>query len=216
MIYVKSDFLTNYMQALEDKDDKLIMDMLTSEIAYVIIHNKKEFIEKLKQAGFKFPQTISNKKLADVVIENLGNKHMMYTLSYFVAKHNEVLTGAEKNAVRSEEKSNKKTTEDAVKTVAKGIMMIEGELKEEEAAQALVKKRVYMMIRSEQTAKGGGKKKTNKTGKYSKASGMSRKNRKKIIITVSVIGAGVLIFLIARHFYLKNKAKGAAAAAPAA
>lgn len=209
MIYLKSDFLTNYMTALEKQDERLVMDMLTEQIARIIVNDKKDFIFGLKKSGYQMPDNMSDKKLADVIVENLGQKHMMYTLSYYIAKNNDALLGAEKDAQRQEEGKKTPNTQDAVKTIAKGIMMVEGELKSEEAAQVLVKKRIYLMIGGEKKAQG----KTQKTTKTSNASGEKKGN--KMVVIISVAAAAALLFFIIRYFYLKKKG-GASTAPPVA
>ena len=61
-------------------------DILLSEIADMVVLKKDEVIDKLNHAGIPTDSSVSEAEVADVVVDNLGNKKLIHGLATIVAK----------------------------------------------------------------------------------------------------------------------------------
>lgn len=83
-----SSFYQNYSAFKKAKDATMTRDILLSEIAEVIVMKRERIIDKLNQAGIQTDSSISQRQLAERVMDNLSNRKFMAGLSSIIAEKN--------------------------------------------------------------------------------------------------------------------------------
>jgi hypothetical protein len=99
MIYVKSDFYSNFSNAVKANDDPTIKGMLVDEFSTLITSSRPELIDVFNKVNIKVSEKPTNEEIVSAIANNLRtNKKLQAGLAYLVAKDNDILASAEKTS----------------------------------------------------------------------------------------------------------------------
>lgn len=74
MIYEKHNFRQNLQNAIRFSDKDAAIDVVINEISKKYSNNKKEIINVIKNSGIKIDNNPSDRKVATIVVDNIGNE----------------------------------------------------------------------------------------------------------------------------------------------
>lgn len=83
-----SPFYHNFSEFKKAHDGVMTKDILLSEIANAIVNHRERVIDKLNQSGLQTDSSISQKDLAEKVMDSLPNKKFLGGLSSVIAGKN--------------------------------------------------------------------------------------------------------------------------------
>ncbi len=91
MRYVHSNFVSNFMGAVNSKDVDLTLDIWVNEVSDLVIDATDEVISLLNKTGVKAEKTDSYEQLIDKILDNINSNTLLNKgISFLIAQRNNI------------------------------------------------------------------------------------------------------------------------------
>jgi len=98
MIYVESDFYSNFNAITTSNDEVAFRSLLIDQLSNLIAYNREELLDLFQKANIKVSKKPKNNEIVRAITKNIKtNKKLVIGLSYLIAKENELLQEQLKN-----------------------------------------------------------------------------------------------------------------------
>jgi len=103
MLYIKDDFYSNFTALAKANDTNSLKGIMIDQISNLIADHRGEVIDAIKKSGIKLSSKPSNKEIVEAIAKNLKtNKKLVVSLSYLIAKYNDILQSEMKRSRESD------------------------------------------------------------------------------------------------------------------
>ena len=135
MIYLESDFYSNFNSMVKSNDEMSMKEMLIDQISSVVAFNKTGLLDLFKKVGIQTSANPTNKELTILIVNNLkSNKKLQIGIAYLIAERNNLLQSEIKkqrddnfsggDGKQEKPKRDIKQTADVVSSLANSIQTI--------------------------------------------------------------------------------------------
>ncbi len=91
MRYIHSNFVSNFMGAVNSKDVDLTLDIWVNEVSDLVIDATDEIISLLNKTGIKADKTDSYEQLIDKILDNINSNNLLNKgISFLIAQRNNI------------------------------------------------------------------------------------------------------------------------------
>jgi hypothetical protein len=116
MQYLHHNFMSNFTASVEAGESDMTKGIFVNELSDFIVYDTARLLEAMKKAGLDVRENDSDEELIDIVIKSLGNNQKLATtLAFIIAEANQLINNG---------KTDKSKTEEVVKEIASGLLIV--------------------------------------------------------------------------------------------